>query len=297
MTIVLYQIFLHTKIRVERLPDILFSCLLFHRKCRWTSTWIEFFLCSFLVSLLICSVNFWLCRWPATYQILGRCSTRIPSTLHRFCQSFRSFEKIWSILILVFLALRRACGAAERMGWSFFSFAALNLPTCHWLGCSRALKPRRSATSSALVDEPGRDSQKFLAFPWYLWTPCPRHSKKSFGAATTQQGADDSVPDTPWGARERQPSPRAPSAHPLSTCGRETHTRKGSVRPFWTPDLGRQTWWIHPSHPADFWLAPVALGQYPRLPASRVVDGLRRRPNRRGTISPFIMMRFCWCLW
>ena len=43
---------------------------------------------------------------------------------------------------------------------SFFGFAALNLPTCHWLGCSRALKPRRSASSAALVDEPGSDSQK-----------------------------------------------------------------------------------------------------------------------------------------
>ena len=46
------------------------------------------------------------------------------------------------------------------MEWSFFSFAALNLPTCHWLGCSRALKPRRSASSAALVDEPGSDSRK-----------------------------------------------------------------------------------------------------------------------------------------
>ena len=31
MTIVLYQIFLHTKIRVEHFPDILVHCLLFHR--------------------------------------------------------------------------------------------------------------------------------------------------------------------------------------------------------------------------------------------------------------------------
>ena len=46
------------------------------------------------------------------------------------------------------------------MGWSIFSFAALNLPTCHWLGCSRALKPRRSASSTALVDEQGSDGQK-----------------------------------------------------------------------------------------------------------------------------------------
>ena len=40
MTIVLFQIFLHTEIRVERLPDILLQCLLFHKKCCWTSTWI-----------------------------------------------------------------------------------------------------------------------------------------------------------------------------------------------------------------------------------------------------------------
>ena len=46
------------------------------------------------------------------------------------------------------------------MGWSVFSFAALNLPTCHWLGCSRDLKPRGSASSTALVDEPGSDGQK-----------------------------------------------------------------------------------------------------------------------------------------
>ena len=41
MTIVIFQIFLHTKIRVERLPDILL-CLLFHKKCRWTSTRLSF---------------------------------------------------------------------------------------------------------------------------------------------------------------------------------------------------------------------------------------------------------------
>ena len=46
------------------------------------------------------------------------------------------------------------------MGWSIFCFAALNLPTCHWLGCSLALKPRGSASSTALVDEPGSDGQK-----------------------------------------------------------------------------------------------------------------------------------------
>ena len=46
------------------------------------------------------------------------------------------------------------------------------------------------------------------------WTLCPRHSMKSSGAAATQQGADGSVRGTPWGARERQHSPRAPSFHP-----------------------------------------------------------------------------------
>ena len=58
----------------------------------------------------------------------------------------------------------------------FSDFAALNLPTCHWLGCSRALKPRRRASSAALVDEPGSDG------PWVdctLRTLCPRHSIKS----------------------------------------------------------------------------------------------------------------------
>ena len=138
--------------------------------------------------------------------------------------------KPWLIIckagpFLVFLVLRRACGATERMGWSFFSFAPLNLPTCDWLGCSRALKPRSSASSAALVDEPGSDGQKPLDPLWplsWLWaalsldlrTLCPRHSIKSSGSAATQQGADGSVHGTPWGARERQPSPRAPSVHP-----------------------------------------------------------------------------------
>ena len=67
----------------------------------------------------------------------------------------------------------------------FSVFAALNLPTCHWLGSSRALKPRRRASSAALVDEPGSDG------PWVdctLRTLCPRHSIKSSGSAATQQG-------------------------------------------------------------------------------------------------------------
>ena len=67
----------------------------------------------------------------------------------------------------------------------FSVFATLNLPTCHWLGCSRALKPRRRASSAALVDEPGSDG------PWVdctLRTLCPRHSIKSSGSAATHQG-------------------------------------------------------------------------------------------------------------
>ena len=62
-----------------------------------------------------------------------------------------------------------ACVWCYRMnGMDFFSFAALNLPTCDWLGCSRALKPRRSASSAALVEEPGSDSQKLLNVLWSL---------------------------------------------------------------------------------------------------------------------------------
>ena len=57
------------------------------------------------------------------------------------------------VFILVFLVFRRACDG-------MVIFAALNLHTCHWQGCSRALNPRRSGTSGALVDEPGNDSQK-----------------------------------------------------------------------------------------------------------------------------------------
>ena len=92
----LFQIFLHTKIRVEHLPDILLHCLLFHRKCRWTSTKTEFFLWNFLVFLLICTINFWLLHWAATCWILGKYSTPIPLARRRFCQSFCIF---WEDLI------------------------------------------------------------------------------------------------------------------------------------------------------------------------------------------------------
>ena len=78
MTIVLFQIFLRTEIRVWRLADILVHCLLFHRKCRWTSTWIEFFLWKFLVSHLISTANVWLLHWAATCWILGN----IPLEFH-----------------------------------------------------------------------------------------------------------------------------------------------------------------------------------------------------------------------
>ena len=93
MTIVLFQIFSSTEIRVWRLPDILLRCLLFHRKCRGTSTYIEFFLGKFLVFLLIWTVNVWLLHWAATYWILRKYSTRIPSAHHQFCQSFCNFEE------------------------------------------------------------------------------------------------------------------------------------------------------------------------------------------------------------
>ena len=83
------------------------------------------------------------------------------------------------------------------MEWSTFSFAALNLPTCQWLGCSRALKPRRSASSAALDDEPGSDGQKHLELRLDYRTLCPRHSYKSSGSAATQHGADGSVSSTP----------------------------------------------------------------------------------------------------
>ena len=96
----------------------------------------------------------------------------------------------------MFLVLRRACDAIKCMEWTFFSFAALNLPTCHWLGCSRALKPRRSGSSAALVDELGIDSQKTrdLRLPLII---------------------ERSVRDTPSRARDQQRHKRgqmAPSA-------------------------------------------------------------------------------------
>ena len=42
MTIVLYQTSLHTEIRAWHSTCFLLHCLLIHRKCRWTSTWIWF---------------------------------------------------------------------------------------------------------------------------------------------------------------------------------------------------------------------------------------------------------------
>ena len=42
------------------------------------------------------------------------------------------------------------------------------LPTCQWLGCLRVLTPRRSASSAALVDEPGSDRQITLDPLWPL---------------------------------------------------------------------------------------------------------------------------------
>ena len=64
-------------------------------------------------------------------------------------------------LYLCSLVFRRACDG-------MVIFATLNLPTCHWQGCSRALNPRRSGTSAALIDEPGSDSQKLLDPLWPL---------------------------------------------------------------------------------------------------------------------------------
>ena len=65
MTVVLHQIFLHTKIRVERLPDILVHYLLNMDMNRILPA-------IFLVFLLICSVKFCLCRRTATCLILGK---------------------------------------------------------------------------------------------------------------------------------------------------------------------------------------------------------------------------------
>ena len=99
MTSVLVQIFSRTEIRVERFPEILVHCLSFHKKCRSTSTWTEFFLWIFPWFLLICSVDLWLYRRGATYRILGRCSTRIQSALHRFRQNLLSCNVLnpWKI--------------------------------------------------------------------------------------------------------------------------------------------------------------------------------------------------------
>ena len=88
MTIVLIQIFSHIEKRVEHSTRILFHCLLIHKRCRWTSTWIQFFLRNSLVSHPISTVNFWLFDWAATYWNMGKYSTRTPLAHRQFCQSF-----------------------------------------------------------------------------------------------------------------------------------------------------------------------------------------------------------------
>ena len=87
MTIVLIQIFSQKEKRVEYWTRILFHCLLIHKRCRWTPTWIQFFLRNSLVSHPISTVNFWLLDWATTYWILGKYSTRTPLAHRQFCQT------------------------------------------------------------------------------------------------------------------------------------------------------------------------------------------------------------------
>ena len=95
----------------------------------------------------------------------------------------------------MFRVLRRACGAVECMEWSIFGFAALNLPTCHWLGCSRALNPRGSESSTALVDEPGSDGQKHRELRRNALSATLYEELRS--SSDTTGGADSSVRGTP----------------------------------------------------------------------------------------------------
>ena len=124
---------------------------------------------------------------------------------------------IHQILIVVFLVFRRACDG-------MVVFAALNLHTCHWQGCSRALNPRRSGTSAALVDEPGSDSHKnhwTLSGPWRwifersvrdtLWR-APEQQRHNKGPMTPsaalreESGSDSLARGRPQNIRENSPS-------------------------------------------------------------------------------------------
>ena len=62
-----------------------------------------------------------------------------------------------------------------------------------------------------------------------LWTLCPQHSMKSSGA-----GADGSVRGTPWAARERQPSPGAPSVHPTRPWNPHSQRKRSSLLDSWS---------------------------------------------------------------
>ena len=90
-----FQIFLHTKMRVEHLSDILLHCLLFHRKCRWTSTWIEFFFSDVPPNLLSKILTL-----PQSCNVsnLGKMFHSNSVALHWYRHNLCSFEKLWSIL-------------------------------------------------------------------------------------------------------------------------------------------------------------------------------------------------------
>ena len=97
MTVVLYQISLQVLWRLWHLPNIILCCLLCHTRCHWTLTWIQFFLWKFLVFLPSRSVDHWLHRRAAKLWILGRCSTRIQSTLHWYYHNLSSFSRSWPL--------------------------------------------------------------------------------------------------------------------------------------------------------------------------------------------------------
>ena len=91
VTSVLFQTSLHKEKRDRHLTCILFHYLLIHKRCRWTLTWISFFLWNSLVSFLISTINCWIRHWDATYSIC-----RSPSAHLLFCQSFCIPEMIWT---------------------------------------------------------------------------------------------------------------------------------------------------------------------------------------------------------
>ena len=142
--------------------------------------------------------------------------------------------------------------------------AALNLPTCHWLGCSRALKPRRSASSAALVDEPGSDGPKTLGVPLNFERSVRDNSMKSSGSAATQHG-------------DRWLRPRHSVTSPGAAAQPEGALNSSTFHLWtWNPHSQRKR-----SSLLDFW----SVGGKPDGPIPHILLTFRCSPCRPRTVS------------